>query len=121
MKSPLGFGKRYFSLASIQAHSVQVTLDKVCTVSKSLRYSTFAHDKDKEDEDPPLIVETNCLFLNIQASKPCHCNCYFNKKSKLALCASKKIKKCQCHSKCFSFRRSGIHPPAIALPTPVFF
>jgi len=111
LKSPRGFGKRYFSLASIQAHSVQVTLDKVCTVSKSLGYFSSTYDENEDDEDPPPLTDTVCLFLNLQGSKPCHCNCYFNKKSKLALCASKKIKKCQCHSKCFSFRRSGIHPP----------
>ncbi|NPA81461.1 MAG: hypothetical protein GXO31_02510 [Epsilonproteobacteria bacterium] len=44
-------------------------------------------------------------------SKVCLCNRIFTQKSRLAIRLSKKLPKCNCTSKFFSFRRTGVHPP----------
>ncbi len=107
MKSPKGFGKKYFSLASIQAHTTQIVIDKTATINENHIFIKPKSNFKIEDNDPPCDLEQ----LLIQPIKPSHCNCYFNKKTKLALLQSKTLKKCNCHNRYFSFRRTGTHPP----------
>ncbi|GEM_PF-5011803 len=62
-------------------------------------------------------VVKNCLckeapLFCILNSKVCLCNKVFTQRSKIALMLSKKLPKCNCNSKFFSFRRTGVHPPA---------
>jgi hypothetical protein len=110
-RSPCGFGKRYFSLASIQAYSVQITLNKECTRIGSLDTYHSKTYEDKEEDPPPLLDEL--LTQELNSYNPYRCNCYYRSRSKRILNKNKTLKRCQCSSKCFSFRRSGIHPPFI--------
>ena len=107
MKSPRGFGKRYFTFASILAHTVFVKLQKSRAQISSIFYAYFSNDATEEDDSPPL-SQTQCLLL---LQNPTLCNCIFTRIAKQALLSAKKRKKCDCHNLYFSFRRSGTHPP----------
>jgi hypothetical protein len=109
LKSPRGFGKKYFTLQSILAHCVNVTLHKQVTKIASLFNLCFKSSAE-EEEDPPLDIQNSCLFL---LQNPTLCSCVFTKIAKQSIKNAKKIKKSNCNCKYFSFRRSGIHPPKI--------
>jgi len=108
LRAPRGFGKRYFTLASIQAHSVapaQAGL-RVC-----LEAYAFALMRDREsDEDPPEEpIEALACLAN---DKPCHCDRYFRRRTRLTLRACRKKNACNCNCRFYSFRRTGVHPPS---------
>lgn len=48
-----GFGKNYFTLASIQAHSCAMNLHKAITAIKSYAKIDLKHITENKDEDPP--------------------------------------------------------------------
>lgn len=113
MRSPKGFGKKYFTLASILAHSVEVKLQSV--IIKSAHFFKFDFESDDEEldeNDPPPDV---CLSSLILGLKPCHCNCYYNKKARLSLKIHLFIPRCPYYNTYFAFRRTGVHPPQISL------
>jgi hypothetical protein len=109
MKHPKGFGKRYFSLTAIQAYAVAPKLHAIS--SAFVLYHTSHHpDGEEKEEDPPpeLLEGTSCTLTQ----KPCHCNCYFRARTKLLLKLVRRIPKCNCKCRFFSFRRTGTHPPS---------
>jgi hypothetical protein len=109
VKSPKGFGKRYFTFASILAHSVQEKLKTQTTIAKeTLQYRTSKDADSLEDEDPPELL---CTSILTNLNKPCHCDCYFVKKTKLAISLFKFIPRCPYYTTYFAFRRTGVHPP----------
>ncbi len=110
MKSPRGFGRKYFTFASMQAHTVQISLDKMVTISKSLVYRQ-SNSTDGEEEDSPPLDEFSSLLINFQDSKPCHCNCLFQNKTALAVTLFRFIPRCPYYDTFFAFRRTGVHPP----------
>ncbi|MGA1932126.1 hypothetical protein ACH5BF_05325 [Arcobacter sp. YIC-464] len=112
MKSPKGFGKSYFTFSSILAHSVQNIIESQTTIAKkTLRYSSSKNVDCLEDEDPPeLLISIAEITTN---SKPCHCDCHFRKKTKLAISLFKFIPRCPYYTTYFAFRRSGVHPPLL--------
>lgn len=109
MKAPKGFGKSYFTFASVLAHSVQNKLqDQTTQYRQLLPYKTFMDSDEQEENEPPDIVINSCT-LNLE--KPCHCNCYFKRKTKLVVSLYKFIPRCPYYTTHFAFRRTGVHPP----------
>lgn len=110
MKSPKGFGKKYFTFASILAHNVQSKLESQVTIAtKTLQYR-LSKENDDLEEDPPELLQTLSSISNF--NKPCHCDCYFKGKTKLTVSLFKFIPRCPYYSTCFAFRRTGVHPPS---------
>jgi len=109
MKSPRGFGKKYFTFASMLAHSVSATLQSRETSSTLYLNNKISKDNDDEnDESPPEEIFEALLELN---SKPCCCNCFFKLKTKIALLINHYIPRCPYYTTYFAFRRTGVHPP----------
>ncbi|MBD3801108.1 MAG: hypothetical protein IE886_06665 [Campylobacterales bacterium] len=107
MRAPRGFGKRYFTLASIQAHSVAPAQNalRVCLET----YTTaLQRDRESDEEPPEEPLEALACFAN---DKPCHCDCYFRRRTSLTLRACRKKSACNCNCRFYSFRRTGVHPP----------
>jgi hypothetical protein len=107
LKTPKGFGKRYFTLASIQAHSVAHSL---CSRSARVDALECRLQKEREsDEQPPDDPES--VLACLADAKPCHCNCYYNRRTRRTLLRSKHLCYSQCNCRFYSFRRTGVHPP----------
>lgn len=116
MKSPSGFGKKYFTFASILAHSVEYKLQTQTTIAKeTLRYRTSKEIDDTLEEDPPELLCLTSIVTNF--NKPCHCDCLFRRKTQLAVTLFKFIPRCPYYTTCFAFRRTGVHPPLYIIPT----
>ena len=112
MKSPKGFGKKYFSFASILAYSVETKIKNQITIAKkTLQYSTSKDTDELEDEDPPKLLNSISVLTNL--NKPCHCDCVFRKKTKLTVSLFNFIPRCPYYTTYFAFRRTGVHPPFI--------
>ena len=112
MKLLNGFGKKYFTLCSIQAYAVAPKLHSVITSYKS-HLSTklsISSENDDEEESVPILQENLISYL-IQRTKPCHCDCVFRRKTALAITLFKFIPRCPYYDTFFAFRRTGVHPP----------
>jgi len=102
-----GFGKNYFTLSSILAHTVAHKLQ--AQIASAQTYLRLLKDKEPlEDGDPPeeLIKEST-----LKPVKPCHCNCYYKRKARLMLLLNHYIPRCPYYNTYFAFRRTGVHPP----------
>ncbi|RXK13642.1 hypothetical protein CP965_05780 [Halarcobacter mediterraneus] len=114
MKAPKGFGKKYFTFASILAYAVENKLQRLVIVSKYAFTNKSSNQEDEfEENDPPLDNLTLCLVSAV--NKPCHCDCFFKSKTRLAVALFKFIPRCPYYCKFFAFRRTGVHPPLIIL------
>ncbi len=109
MKSPNGFGKKYFTFSAILAYTVQNKLQSQVSSIYSLLHNKIAkEDKELDENDPPCdVLETICI-LN---EKPCYCNGFYKLKTKLILLYNIYIPRCSYYTTYFAFRRTGIHPP----------
>ena len=109
MKPPAGFGRNYFSFTAVLAYSVQRSLNAKVSSIYSLLSNELSREAEEEDDDePPLeILETTCLTND----RPCHCNCFYKLKTKLATFLYHYIPRCPYYCTYFAFRRSGVHPP----------
>ncbi|MDD2894715.1 MAG: hypothetical protein PHG81_01730 [Aliarcobacter sp.] len=113
MKLLNGFGKKYFTLCSIQAYAVAPKLHSVITSYKnhlSTKLSISSEDEKEEDESPPNLQE-NLVSVFLLNKKPCHCDCVFKRKTALAVALFKFIPRCPYYDTFFAFRRTGVHPP----------
>lgn len=108
MKSPRGFGKTYFTLSSILAHSVESVMQSQICSFKSILHRRISKEEEVKENDPPDDVE---LFVFRNVSKPSHCNCFFKAKARLMLQLHHYIPRCPFYTPCFAFRRTGVHPP----------
>ncbi len=108
-----GFGKKYFTLASIQAHSCAINLHRSFVACKSLITSNLKISKDEKEDAPPLFEELLLNSCNLQSNKPCHCDCIFGRKTALAVRLFRFIPRCPYYTTYFAFRRTGVHPPQI--------
>jgi hypothetical protein len=108
VRSPLGFGKKYFTLSAILAHSVQSTLESQISRTHSLLQQHYGEEESLLEEDPPTELLETAVILK---PKPCHCNCFFKLKTRLALLLNIFIPRCPYYTTCFAFRRTGVHPP----------
>ncbi len=83
MRLPKGFGKNYFTLRAITATSNQVTLNANTSRVQSFHMLNFQSDELEAELEEEELAATLCtLFLS---SKPCHCNCYYFKRTKKTL------------------------------------
>ncbi len=113
MKLLNGFGKKYFTLCSIQAYAVAPKLHSVITSYKnhlSTKLSISSEDKKEEDESPPNLQE-NLVSVFLLNKKPCHCDCVFKRRTAIAVALFKFIPRCPYYDTFFAFRRTGVHPP----------
>ena len=108
MKSPRGFGKKYFTFSSMLAHSVVSTLQSRASSAQNYLTDKISSEDDDLDESPPDEIVT---ILSELSSKPCLCNCHFKLKTKLVLLIHHFIPRCPFYTVCFAFRRTGVHPP----------
>ena len=103
MIKPKGFGKKYFTLSSIQAHSCATKLHSQF-VSVSIFFTKANKDKELNDEDdPPTWYSELFSFLNLHG--------FFIKCTQKS---SRVVKKLFCklyNLLHYGFCRSGIHPP----------
>lgn len=113
MKLLKGFGKNYFTLSAILASSVEQKLQsQVSSLFSLLHKNISQEEKELEEEEPPceLLLVTSTL-----KNKPCHCNCFYKLKTRLALLSYHYIPRCPYYTTYFAFRRTGIHPPLLQL------
>ncbi|MDD2886551.1 MAG: hypothetical protein PHY66_02025 [Aliarcobacter sp.] len=113
MKLLNGFGKKYFTLCSIQAYAVAPKLHSVITSYKnhlSTKLSLSSEDEKEEDESPPNLQE-NLVSVFLLNKKPCHCDCVFKRRTAIAVALFKFIPRCPYYDTFFAFRRTGVHPP----------
>ena len=105
MKSPKGFGKKYFTFGSVLAHSVEhKILSLIVKIDYLLTYISSKEEEELDENDPPLDIYS----INL---KPYHCNCYFKVRTRLILLLNHYIPRCPYYTTYFAFRRSGVHPP----------
>ena len=102
----------YFTLTAIQAYSSSMTL-KAQVSALSAISRTSAKESDEVDEDDPPSEELLELSAIISTKTPCHCDCFFRHKTRLATLLFHFIPRCRFYNKFFAFRRTGIHPPII--------
>ncbi len=112
MRAPKGFGKNYFTFASVQAYSSAIKLDAISSSSQEFLYNKISNEDDLE-EDPPDTSPLSSIIL--ENSKVCHCNCYFKKIIRLILLLNHFIPRCPFYNTFFAFRRTGVHPPSVLL------
>ena len=110
-----GFGKRYFTLASVLAHSVAPGLHAVTQqCRRRVRTRTSEHEANETDEISPPLSLIESLTTLLHDAKPCHCNCFFKRKARLILMLNHYIPRCPYYCTYFAFRRTGVHPPLFA-------
>lgn len=103
-----GFGKNYFTLASIQATTTHVTLNAFHKRIKALTFLYHDREDEAKEEAPP----DTTLLLALPVAK--QCNCVFNQKCRLALKRTKLHGRPKCNCKHLSHRKTGISPPLIS-------
>ena len=83
MRLPKGFGKNYFTLRAITATTNQVTLNAVCSRVQTFHMNNFYSDElEAECEDEELAATLGTLELSL---KPCHCNCFYKRRTRKAI------------------------------------
>ncbi len=113
MKTLKGFGKTYFSLSSILAHSVARTQQSQISALTAFVNCRFSHEKElEEDESPPEILELHTFNNDF---KPCFCSCFFNHLAHIMLHIHHYIPRCPYYTTYFAFRRTGVHPPLLSI------
>jgi hypothetical protein len=113
LKNLRGFGKNYFTLSAITAYSTAKKL-RDREVVYSCGGMVKATPRESEDDPPP---DELCLEAELpcaQQIKPCHCNCIFKRRAKLAYGIYQFIPRCPYYCTYFAFRRTGVHPPLFA-------
>ncbi|MCX6052618.1 MAG: hypothetical protein NTZ60_08920 [Campylobacterales bacterium] len=83
MRLPKGFGKNYFTLRAITATTNQITLSaNASRVQHFHMLHICSNELEALDEEEELSATLCPLSFSF---KPCHCNCYFLRKTKKAL------------------------------------
>lgn len=113
MRLPQGFGKKgYFSLAAIQASTSEVkTKRHHARLLHTTRLFADTCDQKEVEDDPPPLIPALLGFISSYRPRLCKCSRLFAKRAHSAIKRAKKRRKCNCHCRYFSFRRTGIHPP----------
>ncbi len=111
MKAPKGYGKNYFTFASILAHSVAPKLQSR-SVSMENHLYVSACEKEDDIDEPPGVSEDGPRIVPVT---PCHCDCYYRARTYLSLKINRFIPRCPFYTTWFAFRRTGVHPPLFIL------
>ncbi|MFA6192733.1 MAG: hypothetical protein WC665_10320 [Sulfurimonas sp.] len=108
MRLPKGFGKNYFTLRAITATTNQITLNANATRVQNFHMLNFNSDELEALEEDAELAATLCTLE--LSSKPCHCNCYYLKKTKKTLKQYRSQKK---YLNYFKTLNSAISPPLL--------
>jgi len=82
MKLPKGFGKNYFNLNAITATVGQISINATAVRVQSFHTLTYKSEELEAEEE----IEELAILCPLELSfKPCHCNCYFFKKTRKTL------------------------------------
>lgn len=113
VRLPHGFGKKgYFSLSAIQASTSEAkTKRHHVRLLHTTRLFADTCDEQETENDPPPLAITLLGFITAYRPRLCKCSRLFAKRAHSAIKRTQKRRKCNCHCRYFSFRRSGIHPP----------
>ncbi len=112
MKLRNGFGKKYFTLSSIQAYTLATKLHSVITSFENhITKKLSKISNQEEQEESCTLLEESLLSCFLQNKRPCHCDCVFKSKTALAVVLFKFIPRCPYYNTFFAFRRTGVHPP----------
>ncbi|MCX6075329.1 MAG: hypothetical protein NTW78_00410 [Campylobacterales bacterium] len=106
MRLPKGFGKNYFTLRAITATTNQITLNANASRVQNFHMLNFNTDELEALEEDAELTATLCT-LKLSA-KPCHCNCYYLKKTR------KTLKQCHSQKKNINYFKTlnnAISPP----------
>jgi hypothetical protein len=89
LRLPKGFGKNYFTLRAITATTNQITLNANATRVQNFHMLNFSTDELEALEEDAELAALCPLELS---AKPCHCNCYYLKKTRktLQLCPNQR-------------------------------
>ena len=110
-----GFGKKYFTLASIQAHSNAPKLHAIFTaINHSINEKLKISSNNDEEDELSIQLEQSLLSCTLLNNKPCHCECVFKGIAALAVKLFKFIPRCPYYTTYFAFRRTGVHPPLLS-------
>ncbi|MBN2964292.1 hypothetical protein JWV37_05840 [Sulfurospirillum sp. T05] len=71
----------------------------------------YSHGTTPDEDDPPPEPLEAVVCPQTSTAKPCHCNCFYKRRTKRALRRSKLLSYRRCNCLFYSFRRTGIHPP----------
>lgn len=117
LRLPLGFGKKgYFRLASIQASTIEYKTKRHQTrLLHTTRLFADTCSPEEVEDDPPPLSPALLGFVSSYRPRLCKCSRLFAKRAHSAIKRAKKRRKCNCHSRYFSFRRTGVHPPQFPL------
>ncbi|MDR0408650.1 MAG: hypothetical protein LBH45_07040 [Campylobacteraceae bacterium] len=99
---PKGFGKKYFTLSSIQAHSCAVKLHSKLVSIRPFFAKTAKEPSGKNDPPTEYGELLDCMDLH-------YCCSFFPKYTQKVSKPKKAF--CKTHNCYYGFRRSGIHPP----------
>jgi hypothetical protein len=83
VKLPRGFGKNYFTLRAITATVNQISLNANASRVQNFHISNFQGDEIEAELEEEELAATLLSFE--LSSKPCHCNCYYLKKTRKTL------------------------------------
>jgi hypothetical protein len=83
VKLPKGFGKNYFTLRAITATVNQISLNANASRVQNFHISNFQGDEIEAELEEEELAATLLSFE--LSSKPCHCNCYYLKKTRKTL------------------------------------
>ncbi len=109
-----GFGKDYFSFSALTMYSTAKKISDISIISKIVSFNNSSLSQDNEDAptEEGLLLE---LSTQLNKVRPCHCDCVFRLKTKLATHIFKYIPRCPFYTTYFAFRRTGVHPPLLSL------
>lgn len=103
------FKKTYLYLSSIKAYGLNIALDFFTYNKASLKQSlqNFLNRYEKTQDER----QNSCSDIFNSTS---HCDCFFKRKTALAVRLFKYIPRCPFYCTFFAFRRTGVHPPFFA-------
>lgn len=108
MKLLRGFGNNYFTFPAMLAYNVVHKLQSQISAIQTLPLFFSSSESECDENDPPAVLSEVTV---IQLPKPCHCNCYFKRRTRLILLLNHYIPRCPFYCTYFAFRRTGVHPP----------
>jgi len=109
VKSPRGFGRNYFSLSSILAHSVAHKIE-ANNYAFSLLFPSLLKLSKEDDDSPPIELTVELKRVDKRAKSRTYCNCFFKIKARLVLLLNPQ-KPLLYIIEQGSFCTTGIHPP----------
>ena len=106
-----GFGKKYFTLASIQASSTAIKLNSICIAFKTKINQKLQLCSQSDIDEAPKDLVLLLLSSSNNINKHSNFDCFFEDKTALIVRLFRFIPRCPYYTTYFAFRRTGVHPP----------